>query len=80
MERSYTLFGSVLRDDFRPDSDVDLLVTFAPGRTPGLIQLAAMELELGSLLGREVELRTREDLSKYFRKTVSDEARSIYAA
>jgi uncharacterized protein len=49
--RRLALFGSVLRDDFRPDSDVDVLVEFAAGRTPGLIRLAGMELELSALLG-----------------------------
>src|SRR4051794_9764902 len=56
------VFGSALRTDFRPDSDIDLLVEFEPGRTPGLLSVAAMELELAKLIGREVELRTYGDL------------------
>jgi uncharacterized protein len=74
------LFGSALRDDFADDSDIDLLVEFAQGRTPGLIHLAKMELELESLLGREVELRTYEDLSRFFRDDVAAQARTLYAA
>ena len=52
-------FGSVLRDDFRPDSDIDVLVTFAPGKTPGLFALVAMGEELRHLFGRDVDLLTR---------------------
>lgn len=75
------LFGSVLRDDFTDSSDVDVLVEFEPGRTPGLLQLAAMELELGRLIGgREVELRTYEDLSRHFRDGVRESAVPLYAA
>ena len=51
-----SLFGSALRGELRPDSDIDLLVEFEPGRSPGLLALAALELELGAVLGREVEL------------------------
>ena len=54
------LFGSVLREDFRPDSDVDLLVTFAPESPWSLMDLVAMEQELGNLLGREVDLIERQ--------------------
>jgi uncharacterized protein len=78
--RRLALFGSALRDDFHDDSDVDLLIEFEPGRTPGLIRLAEMELELESLIGREVELRTYEDLSRYFRDEVAAHARTLYAA
>jgi predicted nucleotidyltransferase len=74
-------FGSVLRDDFNDDSDVDVLVEFHPDSVPGLLSLAAMESELGDLLGgREVELRTYEDLSRYFRDRVRADARLLYAA
>jgi uncharacterized protein len=78
--RTLAAFGSVLRGDFSADSDVDLLVEFESNRTPGLLALAAMELELGGLIGREVELRTYEDLSRYFRDEVRDSARELYAA
>ncbi|ODU02652.1 MAG: hypothetical protein ABS81_16995 [Pseudonocardia sp. SCN 72-86] len=60
--------------------DVDLLVEFRPGRTPGLLHLAQMELELEALLGRSVDLRTDEDLSPLFRDQVAAAARPLYAA
>jgi predicted nucleotidyltransferase len=78
--RRLALFGSVLRDDFRRDSDVDVLVEFEPGHTPGLLTLASMELELGEMLDREVDLRTYEDLSRHFRDHVRASARELYAA
>jgi len=78
--RRLALFGSALGDDFRDDSDIDVLVEFEPGRTPGLLTLASMELELGELLGREIELRTYEDLSRHFRDRVRASARELYAA
>lgn len=65
------LFGSALRNDFGPSSDIDLLVEFLPGRVPGFLHLAQMELELESVVGRQVELRTYEDLSPYFRDRTS---------
>ena len=65
------VFGSALRDDFGPDSDVDVLVEFEPGRVPGLLGVAGLELELSRIFaGREVDLRTPEDLSSYFRQDV----------
>jgi len=78
--RRLALYGSVLRDDFGPSSDVDMLVEFLPDRTPGLLRLAQMELELEAALGREVELRTYDDLSPYFRDDVVATARPVYAA
>jgi predicted nucleotidyltransferase len=78
--RRLALYGSVLRDDFRPDSDIDVLVEFEPGQSPGLLGLASMELELGKLVGHEVELRTYGDLSRYFRDRVRDSSRELYAA
>jgi uncharacterized protein len=78
--RTLSLFGSVLRGTARPDSDVDLLVEFEPGRKPGLIALAGMENELSELLGgRRVDLRTAEDLSQYFRDEVVRTAVVQYA-
>ena len=74
------LYGSALRDDFGPDSDIDLLVEFRPEHTPGLLHLAQMELELEEALGRPVELRTPEDLSPYFRREVTATARPLFAA
>lgn len=79
--RRLALFGSVLGDRFLPGSDIDLLVEFEPGQLPGLMTLAAMELELSELFaGREVELRTYEDLSRYFRDEVRTSARPLYDA
>jgi len=69
-----SLFGSVLRDDFTPESDVDFLVAFEPDRIPGLIRLAGMEIELSNLIGRKADLRTAGDLSRYFREEVIAEA------
>lgn len=77
--RRLALFGSVLRDDFRPDSDVDVLVEFEPGQRVGLIRLAGMELELSDILGRKVDLRTPADLSRYFRQEVLESAEVQYA-
>ncbi len=73
-------FGSVLRDDFGPESDVDVLVEFEPGEEPGLMGLAAMEEELSEILGREADIRTPEDLSHYFRDKVISTAEVQYAA
>jgi uncharacterized protein len=78
--RRLAVFGSVLRGEDTPASDVDLLVEFEVGRTPGLLGMAQLELDLGVLLGREVELRTYEDLSRYFRDEVRAQARVLYAA
>lgn len=78
--RRLALFGSVIRDDFTPGSDVDVLVEFEPGRVPGLFALVGYQLDLSKLFGREVDLRTPEDLSKYFRDEVLAEARDLYVA
>ena len=77
--RRLAVFGSALREDFGPDSDIDLLVEFEPGRTPGLLGVAGLELELSRFFaGRKVDLRTAEDLSRYFRKDVLDTAEVQY--
>lgn len=76
--RRLALFGSVLRDDFTPASDVDVLVEFEPDAKVGLIRLAGMEIELGRLLGRRVDMRTPEDLSRYFRDQVLSEAQVVH--
>jgi len=78
--RRLALFGSVLRDDFGPDSDVDVLVEFEPGARVGLLRLAGMEIELGELLGRKVDLNTPGFLSDYFREQVLAEAEVQYGA
>jgi len=78
--RHLALFGSALRDDFGPESDVDVLVEFEPSHTPGLFGIARLERELSTLFGgRKVDLRTPEDLSRYFREDVLREAEGQYA-
>ena len=77
--RRLAIFGSALRSDFGPASDVDVLVEFAPGHTPGLLGMAGMEIELSVLFGgRKVDLRTPGDLSRYFRQEVLDTAEVQY--
>lgn len=77
--RTLSLFGSVLREDFRPDSDIDVLVEFEDGHVPGLLGIARMERELSEILGgRKVDLRTPEDLSRYFRQEVLAKAEVQY--
>ena len=79
--RRLAVYGSALRDDFGPDSDIDLLVEFEPDRIPTLFDIAGMERELSELLGgRKVDLRTPEDLSRYFREHVLAKAEVQYAA
>lgn len=77
--RRLCLFGSILRDDFRADSDVDVLVQFEPGATPGF-GFFGMQEELSALLGRKVDLHTPGFLSKYFRDQVLREAEVLYDA
>ncbi len=77
--RRLALFGSVLRDDFGPDSDVDVLVEFEPGHVPGL-RFFALEQELSQMLGRKVDLNTPGFLSPYFRGRVLAEAEVQYVA
>ena len=77
--RKLSLFGSVLREDFSHYSDVDVLVEFEPGRGPGFFGLAQMERELSTILGRKVDLRTPQELSRYFREEVLSLAEVQYA-
>jgi uncharacterized protein len=77
--RRLSFFGSILRDDFRTDSDIDVLVEFAPDHVPGL-RFFAIQAELADLLGREVDLHTPASLSKYFRDRVLAEAQVQYDA
>jgi predicted nucleotidyltransferase len=73
--QSLAIFGSVLREDFRTDSDIDILVEFQPGCTPGYFTIMEMEDELSVLFGnRRVDLRTPQDLSHHFRDRVLHEA------
>jgi len=76
--RRLSLFGSVLRPDFRPDSDVDVLVEFEPGRVPGF-DFFAMQEELSEILGRRADLSTPRFLSRYFRQRIVREAEDVYA-
>lgn len=72
------IFGSYLREDFGAASDIDLLVEFDPQHMPGLLDVAGMEIELSELLGRKVDLRTPQDLSRYFRDEVVAQAEVQY--
>jgi hypothetical protein len=74
-----SLFGSVLRDDFTPDSDVDVLAEFEPNQVVGFFRLSSMEMELSEILGYKVDLRTPAELSRYFRKEVIESAEVQYA-
>jgi len=76
--RKLSFFGSVLREDFGPESDVDVLVEFDPDHVPGILGMARLERELSTLLARKVDLRTPEDLSRYFREAVLKDAKIYY--
>jgi predicted nucleotidyltransferase len=76
--RKLSLFGSVLRADFRPDSDVDVLVEFEPEARIGYFELFDVQQDLAALLGREVDLLTPGALSRYFRQRVLDTAEVVY--
>lgn len=73
-----SLFGSFLHGDAHVDSDVDLLVEYMPGAPVGLLAIAGQEIELSEIVGKRVDLRTAEDLSRYFRQEVVESARLIY--
>ena len=73
-----SLFGSALRDELRPDSDLDLLVEFEPRFVVDLFDMAEMEIELTRMLGRKVDLRTPQELSRYFRQDVMQTAQILY--
>ena len=77
--RRFALFGSILREDFGPMSDIDVLVTFEPGATPGFGFIGIQD-ELSGMLGRPVDLHTPASLSKYFREEVLREAEALYGA
>lgn len=77
--RKLSLFGSILREDFNPDrSDVDFLVEFLPEARIGYFELVRVENELSAIIGRKADLRTPQELSKYFRQEVIDEAITQY--
>lgn len=77
--RKLAFFGSVLREDFRPESDVDVLVEFEPGHVPGFA-FFAMQDELSKILGHKVDLNTAGFISKYFREEVQRESKVEYVA
>jgi predicted nucleotidyltransferase len=78
--KKLAFFGSVLRDDFSNNSDLDILVEFEPGHVPGFFALMRMERKLSAFFdGRKVDLRTEEDLSRYFRREVVSNAVVQYA-
>lgn len=74
-----SFFGSVLRKDFGPESDVDVLVEFEEGHVPGFLGIARMQKEISDMIGCEVDLRTPQDLSRYFRDEVVASAALQYA-
>ncbi len=75
--RRLSLFGSILREDFGPDSDVDVLVEFEPGKRLGL-EFFTLQDQLSAIVGREVDLNTPEDLSRYFRDQVLRSAEVVF--
>ena len=75
--RRLALFGSILRGDFKPESDIDVLVMFEPGATPGFGFIGIQD-ELSEILGRTVDLHTPASLSRYFRDEVLHEAEVLY--
>src|SRR4051812_19556929 len=76
--RKLSLFGSAQRDDFTSESDVDLLVEFEPGAVITYFDIAGMEIELTDIVGRKVDLRTPQELSRYFRDKVVRTAELLY--
>ncbi len=76
--KRFAFFGSVLRDDFRLESDIDVLVEFEPDAHIGLMKLVGMERKLSGIIGRKVDLRTPKELSRYFRDEVIAEAKIQY--
>ncbi len=74
------IFGSALRDEFKSESDIDILVEFEVEHIPGLMDIAGMEIELTEMVGRKVDLRTPGELSRFFRDDVLSKARIEYAA
>jgi len=76
--RKLSVFGSAVRGQLGPDSDIDLLVEFEENHTPGLFSIVAMEIEFAEMLGRKIDMRTPEDLSQYFRDEVMQNAELQY--
>lgn len=79
--RKLAVFGSVTRDTFSPESDINILVEFASDKIPTLFDITGIERELSGLFGgRKVDLRTAKDLSRYFRDRIVQEAKALYKA
>jgi uncharacterized protein len=78
--RWLAVFGSALRDDFGPESDVDVLVEFEPGKTPGFVRFAGIERDLSDILGRPVDLLTREGLNRRIAPRILAGAAVMYDA
>lgn len=78
--RKLSIFGSAIREQLGPESDIDLLVEFEEDHTPGLFSIVKIEMDFAEMLGRKVDLRTPEDLSRYFRDEVVRNARLQYQA
>ena len=78
--RKLSVFGSAIRGQLKPESDIDILVEFEQKHTPGFFSIVKMEMELSEALGRKVDLRTPEDLSRYFRDEVVKNAQLEYQA
>ena len=76
--KKLSVFGSLVRGELGPDSDIDLLVEFEQGQTPGLFSIVRMEMELADVFGKKVDLRTPDDLSQYFRDEVMRNAQLQY--
>ncbi|MCY3832661.1 MAG: nucleotidyltransferase domain-containing protein [Chloroflexi bacterium] len=74
-----SVFRSAVRDEMTPESDIDLLVDYSPGARVGYFELAQQEIDLSELIGRKVDLRTPNELSRLFRRDVVESARPIYA-
>ncbi|MBN2834138.1 MAG: nucleotidyltransferase domain-containing protein [Candidatus Delongbacteria bacterium] len=78
--KSLSLFGSAVRNELKPESDIDILIEFEKGQTPGMITFMTIQNELTAKIGRQVDLRTRYDLSDQFRDKVVAEARTEYVS
>ena len=76
--RKLSLFGSALRENFGPDSDIDILVEFEPEARIDFFDVVTIEMGLTEIMGRQVDLRTPEELSRYFRQEVLDRAEVLY--
>jgi len=76
--KKLSVFGSAIRGQLTPESDIDLLVEFDHRHVPGLFSIVKMEMELTDMLGRKVDMRTFEDLSQYFRNEVAKNAEVQY--